>query len=134
MMECHCRKMRRTVSNVTGFYDNILSPTDVTVNQFGVLREIRDHKECSVRELSGYLDLDRSTLARNLKPLMQKNLVMDMKEKDARNSRLILTEEGVQTCMEAEKLWSKAQAIFETKLNDDQLKELNLILDKLMTL
>ncbi len=134
MMDCHCRKMRRTVSNVTSFYDAMLASSSVTVNQYGVLREIRDHEECSVRELSEYLDLDRSTLARNLKPLIQRNLVADIKEKEARNSRLILTEEGSKVCKEAEELWLKAQAVFETKLNSEELEALDHALNVLMTL
>ncbi|MGI6204662.1 MAG: MarR family winged helix-turn-helix transcriptional regulator [Anaerovoracaceae bacterium] len=131
---CHCLKMRRSAGNVIRFYDNILSPSGVTVRQYSLLNKIAENEGCSVRELSDAAELDRSTLARSLKPLMKAGYIEDRKEKSARNSVLYLTEEGVRTCDHAEKLWQRAQKEFEDKIGDSKVKELESILELFQTL
>lgn len=131
---CHCLKMRRSAGNVIQFYDNILSPSGVTVRQYSLLNKIAENEGCSVRELSDAVELDRSTLARSLKPLMQAGYIEDRKESSARNSVLYLTKEGVHTCHHAAELWQKAQKEYEDKLGENTVRELENILELLQTL
>jgi DNA-binding MarR family transcriptional regulator len=131
---CHCLKMRLSAGNVIQFYDNILSPSGVTVRQYSLLNKIGENEGCSVRELSDATELDRSTLARSLKPLMKAGYVEDRKEKSARNSILYLTKEGLDTCKHASELWGEAQKEYEDKLGKDKVKELEGILELLQTL
>lgn len=131
---CHCLKMRRSAENVIRFYDHILAPSGVTVRQYSLLNNIAENEGCSIRELSDAAELDRSTLTRSLKPLMQAGYIEDRKEKSARNSVLYLTGEGVQTCHHAAKLWQKAQKEFEDIIGGDTVKELESILESLQTL
>ena len=131
---CHCLKMRRSAGNVISFYDQILKPSGVTVRQYSLLYSISEHDGCSVRELSEYTELDRSTLARSLKPLMKADLIADAKDAGARDSKLSLTEQGQQVCQEAAKLWEIAQKRFEEKLGPEQVKVLEDTLEKLQTL
>lgn len=121
---CHCLKMRRSAGNVVAFYDRMLEPAGITVRQYSLLYEIWRHKECSVSILAKATELDRSTLTRSLKPLLKRGLVTDLKEPGARNSKLVLTEEGKQVSKQAAVLWMKAQAAFEEKLGADGVKAL----------
>lgn len=105
---CHCLKMRRSAENVIRFYDAILASSGVTVRQYSLLRQISDHERCNVRALSELTELDRSTLARSLKPLMKAGLVNDAKEVGTRDSKLFLSQKGKQVCGKAEKLWNNA--------------------------
>ena len=131
---CHCLKMRRSAGNVISFYDQILKPSGVTVRQYSLLYSISEHDGCNVRELSVYMELDRSTLARSLKPLMKAGFIADAKDACARDSKLSLTEQGQQVCQEAAKLWEIAQKRFEEKLGPEQVKVLEDALEKLQTL
>lgn len=131
---CHCLKMRRSAGNVIRFYDDMLSPSGVTVRQYSLLNQIGKHEGCSVRELSDAVELDRSTLARSLRPLMQAGLIEDRKEKSARNSALYLTEKGQTTCQHAYILWEEAQKVYEEKIGKDRVKELEGILEQLQNL
>ena len=131
---CHCLKMRRSAGNVISFYDQILKPSGVTVRQYSLLYSISEHDGCSVRELSVYTELDRSTLARSLKPLMKADLIADAKDAGARDSKLSLTEQGQQVCQEAARLWEIAQKRFEEKLGAEQVKALEDALEILQTL
>lgn len=118
---CHCLKMRRSAENVIRFYDTILAPCGLTVRQYSLLNAISEHSGCNVRILSEATLLDRSTLARSLKPLIQASYIKDNKAVGARDSILELTEKGVLVCKEAAKLWESAQRQFEAKLNKKQL-------------
>ena len=100
----------------------MLSPAGVTVRQYSLLYEISAHKECSVSGLAEATELERSTLARSLKPLIKQGLVLDTKKDGKRDSKLILTEKGEDTKKQAEKLWAEAQALFEEKLGTEKLK------------
>ncbi len=131
---CHCRKMRRITDNVKHFYDKTLEPAGVTVNQYGILREIRDHEECSVKDLAEILELDASTLARNVQALVHKGMVLDTKEGKSRRKKLVLTDRGREVCVEAERLWMQAQEIFESRLAKEELEALEKALDLLQTL
>ena len=88
---CHCWRLKRAAHHLNEFYDKALAPSGVTISQYGMLREINQHGGCSVMDLAGYLDLERSTLTRSLKPLMQKGFVSDCRECHMRNCRLVLT-------------------------------------------
>lgn len=131
---CHCLKMRRSAENVIHFYDKILSPTGLTVRQYSLLHQISEHEGCSVRELSELTELDRSTLARSLKPLLKTGYIDDKKEAGARNSKLVLSEMGAEVCSQAEKLWTLAQKQFEEKLGNDTVNTLEKILEILQAL
>jgi DNA-binding MarR family transcriptional regulator len=131
---CHCLKMRLSAGNVIHFYDDILAPSGVTVRQYSLLIKIMENEGCSVRELSDAAELDRSTLARSLKPLMQAGYIENRKEKSARNSILYLTQDGLDTCKRASELWAEAQKEYEEKLGKDKVKELESILELLQTL
>lgn len=118
---CHCLKMRRSAENVIRFYDSVLAPCGVTVRQYSLLNAISEHSGCNVRILSEATLLDRSTLARSLKPLIQAGYIKDGKVLGARDSILVLTEKGTLVCKEAADLWENAQRQFEAKLSKEQL-------------
>ena len=131
---CHCLKMRRSAENVIHFYDKILEPTSLTVRQYSLLNKILGHEKCNVRELSELTELDRSTLARSLKPLINAGLIKDMKDAGTRNSKLILTEQGKVVCSQANQLWYSAQEQFEKKLGTQTVNTLEKILEALQEL
>lgn len=122
--ECHCLKMRRSAENVIRFYDAILAPCGVTVRQYSLLNAISEQSGCNVRMLSEATLLDRSTLARSLKPLIQSGYIKDNKAAGTRDRVLELTEKGEDVRKEAADLWQLAQRQFEAKLSKEQLTAL----------
>lgn len=121
---CHCLKMRRSAENVVAFYDEMLKPSGITSRQFSLLYQLSLHKGCNVSELARATELDRSTLARSLKPLMKQGLIADEKGEGSRDSRLNLTEQGRKVTAEAETLWTQAQTKFEENVGHERLKAL----------
>ena len=94
---CHCLKIRRGAAAVVEFYDGILKPSGVTVRQYSLLHAINEHEGCNLRELSEVTELDRSTLTRSLKPLLNQEFIFNAKKDNQRDSRLILTAKGFRT-------------------------------------
>jgi len=133
-ISCYCLKTRRASAVVTKFYDNMLESCGVTVRQYSLLVNIYRAKCCSVKELADMAELDRSTLARSLKPLYQQGLVIDSKEPGARNSKLGLSKAGKETVYSANQLWANAQKAVELKLGDDGLHSFEKLMDLLEAL
>lgn len=131
---CHCLKMRRSASNVIAFYDGKLKSTGITVRQYSLLYEIGRHEGCSVRILSDVTELDRSTLARSLKPLLLSGYIEDRKSERERNSKLYLTETGNLISKKAAKCWEEAQREFEEIVGKDRVKALEDILSTMQKL
>jgi DNA-binding MarR family transcriptional regulator len=131
---CHCLKMRRSAENVIRFYDGKLSPSGVTVRQYSLLRQVGLHPGCSVSELAKLTELERSTLARSLKPLFSEGYLEDRKKPGTRDRSLHLTASGKRTCIKAGRLWAEAQLEYEESLGADTVKALEDALLKLQSL
>lgn len=131
---CYCLKMRRASSDITRFYDKQLEASGVTVSQFSLLLNISKAKQGSLSELANMAELDRSTLARNIKPLIKKGLVYDAKLEGKRNSKFVLSPTGKVTLQQANQLWQQAQQQVQEALGDRSLKELERVLKTLETL
>lgn len=128
---CYCLKVRKANGAVTKFYDTILAPSGVTTRQYSLLLNISRAENISIRELADMSELDRSTLARNLKPLFNKELVSDAREIGTRDCKLILTEKGKTVLSEAAALWAKAQQMLMEKVGYANLDMLDNVLEML---
>src|SRR5262249_58694993 len=67
--QCNCMALRRASRRITNFYDSKLAPTGLRVTQYAILALLRQHGSVSVNSLARHLDLDRTTMGKNLRPL-----------------------------------------------------------------
>jgi DNA-binding MarR family transcriptional regulator len=114
-------------------YDKCLAPTGLSSSQYSILNALHGLKKVSVSKLAIALRLDRTTLVRNLKPLEEKGLVIDV-ACEGRNRQMELTEYGLQICNDASPLWFEAQKKLEQLLGKDNLEVLLHIAKKINTL
>ncbi len=126
---CYAMQIRRFNNQITGFYDRCLEDSGITVCQFTIISKLHRFRNLSVRELSDLVVLERSTLARSLKPLRENGYIVDTRQKGQRNSRLQLTEKGEETYSLAKQRWNDAQAVLEEKLGKHRIEELHEIMD-----
>jgi len=68
--------------------------------------------------------MDRTTLTRNLKPLIRDGLLKVATGKDQRSREVSLTPRGLQTLEQAIPLWSEAQRKIRKSLGTDRLDQL----------
>ena len=115
---CYCLKTRRAAAAITRHYDQALAPCGMTSAQFSLLLNLSYSPGCTASKLAALLDLDRSTLTRNLRPLVGKKLVRDASPPEARDSQLELTARGEQALQCAQVRWEQAQEDVRQRLGE----------------
>src|SRR5579864_9297468 len=93
---CACANIRRTDRVVTQFYNEILAPSGLYATQFGLLAILAEVAPITIHRLAEHMDIDRTTLTRNLKLLIKQHLVGSEEGGDRRMRRVLLTQEGEQ--------------------------------------
>jgi DNA-binding MarR family transcriptional regulator len=127
-IHCYCIKVRRVARIVTAYYDNFLAPSGLTVNQYSLLVNLEKLGESNVSELADYVGLERTTLVRNIKPLLERGYVQDASRAEARDCRLSVTAMGREALGVAMPLWEKAQKGVGDKIGAGNIKVLNELL------
>ena len=76
-------------------------------------------------QLAAVLEMDRTTLTRSLKPLMDQGWVDEVPGEDARYRYVVLSAEGHKARRAAHRRWSAAQLALEEELGRDYVARLN---------
>jgi DNA-binding MarR family transcriptional regulator len=124
---CVCLNLRRAARAVSQIYDEALASSGIKITQFSLLRAVERNEPAAITALAEELDLDRTTLARNLAPLERDRLVTLAPGSDQRVTEVRLTAKGRAAVAKALPLWEKAQAQLQHQLaagRIDQLREI----------
>lgn len=119
MSQCYCVNLRKAARKVTAFYDAALAPVGITVSQFSLLRNIARAGSPSLTVLGRRVELDRSTIGRNIRVLERMGFVKTKDGEDQREATVALTKKGEQVIAKGAPLWEKAQARIEAVLGDN---------------
>jgi DNA-binding MarR family transcriptional regulator len=107
---CVCANLRRLSRTVTQLYDTELRPTGLRATQVTLLVALGLAKEISVTQLGEILQMDRTTLTRNLVPLEREALLhLESAPDDARRKVIRLTPKGTRALRDALPRWRRAQ-------------------------
>jgi DNA-binding MarR family transcriptional regulator len=131
---CACSNVRKAARTVTQLFDEMLRPTGLRSTQFTLLVAVALLGETPVMQLSQVLVIDRTTLARNLKPLESQGLLMVEAGTDRRKHLVRLTEHGHQALVRALPYCEQAQHQVVTHLGQEQWHALRASLKATMTL
>ena len=107
---CACANLRKAARVVTQAYDAALRPASLKATQFTMLATLSKRGDLPLTRLADALVMDRTTLTRNLKPLVRMGLVRIDHEEDQRVRRISLTDAGKDVLADALPLWRKAQS------------------------
>jgi DNA-binding MarR family transcriptional regulator len=94
-------------------YDERLTPSGLSTIQFTLLSTLTEAAPISINRLAEFMEMDRTTLTRNLGLLMKQHLVHLEEGEDRRMRLMLLTGEGEQALGRAWPLWQEAQARIE---------------------
>lgn len=134
MLPCHCLALRRATRAITNLYDAALAPTGLTVAQFAVLNGLRTLGSVGISTAAQAMQLDRTTLARNLGPLERGAMIrIGASETDGRRRLIELTDRGRQAIRHALPAWQSAQTAIETRFGGARLALLHKLLAELET-
>ena len=122
---CLCLNVRKMARALTHSYEEFLQPSGLRVTQFSLLVAIALAQKVPLTRLAEVLAMDRTTLARNLKPLESQNLVtVDTSTEDRRVRIIALTEQGRQILNDALPRWRQAQTQMTSLLGQQQSQAL----------
>jgi DNA-binding MarR family transcriptional regulator len=111
---CNNAALRKATRRISQLYDAFLLPCGLSVSQRSMLVHIDRAHSPTMSELAYAMVLDRSALARNIKPLERAGLLVQVPDEvDGRSKRVELTAEGKAKLTQANRLWRKAQGRFE---------------------
>lgn len=113
---CACFNFRKASRAVTQLFDNTLQPGGLRSTQFVILVAVAVEGAARLPELARMLNVDRSTLTRNLQPLAREGLLRVSDTRGERASSVKLTKKGERALMSTIPLWEKAQTTFVEKL------------------
>ena len=122
---CYCSSLRQASRYLTSFYDQMLAGTGLRVTQFSILARLRRIGPASVNHLARAMVMDRTTLARNVQPLVRDKLVeIKPGELDRRERVIALTEKGLELVTAALPAWERAQQLFAEHFGPEKAEQL----------
>jgi len=105
---CLGHAARRTANLLTRHYNRHMAALGLELTQAQLLAAIADGSANSAAEIARFLGIDRSTLARNLKPLEAAGLI-SRQQGGGRKVLPVLTPLGEAKVIEIHSTWQKAQ-------------------------
>ena len=113
---CMCHKARMAARVVTRAYDDALRSTGLRASQISVLAAVGARGALSIKSLADTLQMERTTLTRNLRPLEERGYVALGAERRYRSRVLTLTPSGRAALLAALPLWEDAQRAVKRRL------------------
>ena len=107
--QCACSAARRASRELTRVFDDALRGSGVRVTQFNLLATLILAGPTAATRLAAHLGLERTTLTRNLRPLLRDGLVHFVDNPDRRVHKIAITPKGEETARAAFPFWKRAQ-------------------------
>jgi DNA-binding MarR family transcriptional regulator len=128
---CVAVRLRLLNRVVTNFYDEALRPLGLKVSQLNILIATAKLGLARPSQVCDILQLDTSTLSRNVKPLQAHGWLEVVPEEDARAQPFRLTVQGQRLIEKAVPAWETAQRQALELLGDEGTALLNKAVKKL---
>ena len=107
---CISTRVRQLSRIVTRVYDDALRPLGITASQFTLLTQLAHQDGITAVEIGHTLDIEKSTLSRNLKRLLALGLLTMDPPAGRRGRGLHLTPKGESVIKQAYPVWMDAQS------------------------
>ena len=121
---CTCFKLRKLTRAMSRLYDQHLAGAGLKTTQYSVLANAA-RAALPVADLAELLGLERTTLTRNLKPLIDAGWLELLPGADTRQRIVTITDAGRDKVKQAYVGWRRAQSEFETLMGRDAVRALH---------
>lgn len=125
---CLASRVRQLSRIVTRMYDDALRPLGITASQFTLLTQLGQQDGITAVEIGFSLDIEKSTLSRNLKRLLALGMIEMDPPAGRRGRGLHLTPKGQATIKDAYPLWRDVQGRAHGVLGTDARATLDQLL------
>jgi DNA-binding MarR family transcriptional regulator len=107
--QCACSAARRRSRELTRFYERAMRGSGLRASQFTLLATLIQTGPTRTTRLADFLGLERTTLTRNLGPLLRDGLVVIEDGADRRVHKAAITPKGEEAARRAFPAWRKTQ-------------------------
>jgi len=126
LFECNCAAVRSAARAVTKAYDDVLRPLELRMTQYTILSKVNKEGQLALSDLADRMVMDRTTLARNVKPLEREGWIEVAVGSDRRERLLSVTATGKSLLERARPLWLETSRRLDEKLGPQQAETLRL--------
>lgn len=113
-----CLNLKKISRFLTNFYDLSLKNSGIRSTQFNLLIAFYKSPEKSITDIAKDMGMDRTTLSRNLNPLLKKQLIILAALLDKRCKSYVLTEKGKNIIEDALPYFERAKKFIILLLGD----------------
>ena len=106
---CLATRVRQLSRIITRVYDDAMRPIGITASQYTLLAQLASRDSITAVEIGHVLDIEKSTLSRNLKRLLALGHIIMDPPAGRRGRGLHLTAKGQAVLKEAFPIWQDAQ-------------------------
>lgn len=131
---CTNFKLRQITRTVSRRYDAAIASTGLKMTQYSLLSHIAAMEPVRPSDLAAKMNLEVSTLSRNLQPLIAQGWVDLGPGPDARSRLVALTEAGRAKRAEVQRLWKQAQVQLNDTLGVERVAQLHQLIDECLAL
>ena len=128
---CYCARLRRSVNLMTKYYNQKMCSSGLSLKQYFLLVNLLSIGPCNITELAEYIELDRSTVVRNLKPLFGKGFIEDLSSPNSRDKAISVTQAGKETLKIANPLWLSAQTAIAESIGENEIEQALKVLENI---
>jgi DNA-binding MarR family transcriptional regulator len=131
---CSSLKLRQLSRRVSQHFDHIVGEAGLKTTQYSLLSHITRLGPIRPGELADAMEMDPSTLTRNLQPLIAHGWVVVGAGTDGRSRSVEATDAGRAKRSEAQREWKRAQVTLNDRLGPQRVAHLHSLLDECLTL
>ncbi len=131
---CSSFKLRQLTRRVSQHFDHIVGSAGLKTTQYSLLSHIAKLGPVRPGELAAAMEMDASTLTRNLQPLLEQGWVEVGPGDDGRSRLVRVTEAGRVKRAEAQRDWKRAQLAFNEQMGDARVVRLHALIDECLAL
>jgi DNA-binding MarR family transcriptional regulator len=129
--ECIGYRVRMLNRMVTAIYDDALSEAGLKTSQFNLLVAVTNLEESRPAELAKILEMDESTVSRNVERMCARGWLRLEPNNDRRSHLIKVTDKGLAVIHNGFPAWQKAQDEVSRRLGADSVAALRSVLRKL---
>ncbi|MDE2298559.1 MAG: winged helix-turn-helix transcriptional regulator [Burkholderiales bacterium] len=127
---CSSFKLRQLSRRVSQHFDRIVGSTGLKTTQYSLLSHIVRLAPVRPGDLAAHMEMDASTLTRNLQPLVAQGWVVVGPGDDGRSRCVTVTPAGRAKRAQAQREWKRAQLALNERLGVANVARLHALLDE----
>lgn len=129
---CSSQRVRALSRRVSQFFDRYVAEVGLKTTQYSLLSHVVELGPLRPGELARAMNLEPSTVTRNLQPLVTAGWVVVGHGDDDRSRTVQATPAGIAKRAEAKRAWKRAQVAFNARVGEAAVARLHAAVDACM--